>query len=59
MDRRNKSVERYYALEEELEKKAGEAQRLNEKRAIDEQMAVERHERKTIKKAKKAELEAA
>ena len=56
MDRRNKSVERYYALEEKLTKQAEDAQRQNEKRAIDEQMLVERHERKTIKNAKKAEL---
>jgi len=56
MQRRNASVDRYYKLQEELEKKAGETKLAHEKKVIDEQMDLERHERKTIKRAKKAEL---
>lgn len=56
MQRRNASVDRYYKLQEELEKKAGETKLAHEKKVIDEQMDLERHERKTIKNKKKSEL---
>ena len=59
MKRRNDAVDRYYKLEEELAEKAQTTKRAMEKAAIDEQMDLERHQRKTIKKQKKAELERA
>jgi hypothetical protein len=59
MKRRNESVDRYNALEKELVEAAKEKKHQMEKQAMEEQMALEKHQRKTIKHKKKAELEAA
>lgn len=59
MDRRNKSVDRYYAQEEVEKKQAEEAIRKMEKATIQDQMSVERHQRKHIKNEKQNQLERA
>ena len=59
MDRRNASVNAYYALEEQLAKQAKSTVYKMEKDAIDNQMALERHQRKHIKAAKTEQLESA
>jgi uridine kinase len=48
MDRRNKSVDRYYKDQEEKTKKAQSTIYNMEKAAIDNQMALEKHQRKII-----------
>lgn len=59
MKRRNECIDRFNARERELEEAAKQKKHDMEKKAIDEQMALEKHQRKTIKHKKKAELEAA
>ena len=56
MERRKATVDRYYKEQDELEKKAKSNKHLMEKLAIDEQMALEKHKRKTIKNDKKTML---
>lgn len=56
MKRRNESVDRYYKEEAALAKQASSNKLAQEKKVIDEQMYVERHERKTISHAKKKQL---
>jgi glutathione peroxidase-family protein len=52
MARRNESINRYNKEQEEIEKKAKSAKWNMEKTVIDEQMAVDKHQRKTIKHKK-------
>ena len=59
MTRRQKSVDEFHAHEEAERKKSSSAVLRQEKDVIDNQMVVERHERKTIKNKKKQELNAA
>ena len=59
MTRRNKNVEKYYEREEEERKKTQSTLYAMERSTVDEQMNVEKHERKSIKKAKKQQLESA
>ena len=59
MTRRQKSVDEFHAHEEAERQKSSKAVLKQEKEVIDHQMTVERHERKTIKNKKKAELNAA
>lgn len=59
MQRRNESIDRYNKLENEIAEVAKSKKHQMEKRALDEQMALEKHQRKTIKHKKTAELEAA
>lgn len=56
MARRQKSVDEFHAHEEAERQKSSKAILKQEKEVIDEQMQVERHERKTIKNKKKEEL---
>ena len=56
MKRRNECVDRFYAEQTALAKTAHDNKLAQEKKVIDEQMYVERHERKTISGAKKKQL---
>ena len=56
IERRNKSIERRTIKEEEKAKQAKETVQKMEKVSIDQQMQVEKHQRKHIKNAKKSEL---
>jgi hypothetical protein len=59
MKRRNESIDRYYELEKKLEEKSKDNKYQMEKQSIEEMMAIEKHQRKTIKHQKKDYLQAA
>ena len=52
MQRRNATVDRYYKQVEERTEKARKAIVDQEREVVDNQMQVEKHERKTLKHAK-------